>query len=76
MLKSPSAKELGRHKMQPMVSGIGSGAAKEETKRQMGGTTKQAPQKSNLGVNRARNIVNRNVANATVRPSTSGIASN
>ena len=34
MLKSPSAKELGRHKVQPMVSGIGSGAtAKEETKR-------------------------------------------
>ena len=60
MLKSPSAKELGRHRMQPIES------KKEEAKRPIGFTPSSKIPMS------TRNAIkgNRSLANATVRPST------
>ena len=60
MLKSPSAKELGRHRMQPIE------AKKEEAKRPIGFTPS-----SKIPINQRSSIKgNRPTANATVRPNT------
>jgi len=69
MLKSPSAKELGRHRMAPIVA---TGVKKEESKRPaglpLGGSKVNTSTRTSIKVPQNRTLVN-----ATARPTTNTI---